>query len=104
MALDATNPSSPGLKILRSYLNNVKTEFLEVSRPLLEQVKLQLLCHKYCYWSGNICSRKLHVNILYFTLSVLPDIRNMHWLTVQMTNFLSKIIHSTNRLLSFVHY
>ncbi|XP_011883527.1 PREDICTED: death-associated protein kinase 1-like isoform X2 [Vollenhovia emeryi] len=29
VALDATNPSSPGLKLLRSYLNNVRMEFLE---------------------------------------------------------------------------
>ncbi|XP_077277615.1 death-associated protein kinase 1 isoform X4 [Temnothorax americanus] len=29
VALDATNPSSPGLKLLRSYLNNAKMEFLE---------------------------------------------------------------------------
>ena len=31
VALDATNPSSPGLKILRSYLNNARNEFIEVS-------------------------------------------------------------------------
>ena len=30
VALDATNPSSPGLKILRTYLHNARTEFLEV--------------------------------------------------------------------------
>lgn len=30
VALDATNPSSPGLKILRTYLNNARTEFFEV--------------------------------------------------------------------------
>lgn len=30
VALDATNPSSPGLKLLRSYLNNARMEFLEV--------------------------------------------------------------------------
>ncbi|XP_071569766.1 death-associated protein kinase 1 isoform X4 [Temnothorax nylanderi] len=29
VALDATNPSSPGLKLLRSYLNNARMEFLE---------------------------------------------------------------------------
>ncbi|XP_020291158.1 death-associated protein kinase 1-like isoform X2 [Pseudomyrmex gracilis] len=29
VALDATNPSSPGLKVLRSYLNNARMEFLE---------------------------------------------------------------------------
>lgn len=29
VALDATNPSSPGVKLLRSYLNNVRMEFLE---------------------------------------------------------------------------
>ncbi|XP_033224870.1 death-associated protein kinase 1-like isoform X3 [Belonocnema kinseyi] len=29
VALDATNPSSPGLKILRSYLHNARIEFLE---------------------------------------------------------------------------
>lgn len=32
VALDATNPSSPGLKLLRSYLNNARMEFLEVKR------------------------------------------------------------------------
>lgn len=32
VALDATNPSSPGLKVLRSYLNNARMEFLEVKR------------------------------------------------------------------------
>lgn len=30
VAVDATNPSSPGLKLLRSYLNNARMEFLEV--------------------------------------------------------------------------
>ena len=30
VALDATNPSCPGLKLLRSYLNNSRTKFLEV--------------------------------------------------------------------------
>jgi len=34
VALDATNPSSPGLKLLRSYLNNARMEFLEVKRSL----------------------------------------------------------------------
>ncbi|XP_047353839.1 death-associated protein kinase 1-like isoform X1 [Vespa velutina] len=29
VAVDATNPSSPGLKLLRSYLNNARMEFLE---------------------------------------------------------------------------
>ncbi|XP_029677964.1 death-associated protein kinase 1-like isoform X6 [Formica exsecta] len=29
VALDATNPSSPGLKLLRSYLNSARMEFLE---------------------------------------------------------------------------
>ncbi|XP_024938957.1 LOW QUALITY PROTEIN: death-associated protein kinase 1 [Cephus cinctus] len=29
VALDATNPSSPGLKLLRSYLNNARAEFVE---------------------------------------------------------------------------
>lgn len=32
VALDATNPSSPGLKLLRSYLNSARMEFLEVKR------------------------------------------------------------------------
>lgn len=31
VAVDATNPSSPGLKLLRSYLNNARMEFLEVN-------------------------------------------------------------------------
>lgn len=30
VALDATNSSSPGVKLLRSYLANARTEFLEV--------------------------------------------------------------------------
>lgn len=32
VAVDATNPSSPGLKLLRSYLNNARMEFLEVKQ------------------------------------------------------------------------
>lgn len=32
IALDATNPSSPGLKVLKSYLNNARMEFLEVKQ------------------------------------------------------------------------
>lgn len=35
VALDATNPSSPGLKLLRSYLNNARIEFLEVKYYIL---------------------------------------------------------------------
>lgn len=30
VALDATNPSSPGVKLLRSHLTNARMEFLEV--------------------------------------------------------------------------
>jgi hypothetical protein len=32
VALDATNPSCPGLKLLRTYLNNLRIKFLEVRR------------------------------------------------------------------------
>ena len=30
VALDATNPSCPGLKLLRTYLNNTRSKLLEV--------------------------------------------------------------------------
>ena len=41
VALDATNSSSPGLKLLRSYLNNTRMEFFKVTRFIFS-VKLYI--------------------------------------------------------------
>ncbi|XP_076663903.1 death-associated protein kinase 1 isoform X6 [Andrena cerasifolii] len=38
VAVDATNPSSPGLKLLRSYLNNARMEFLEEGPEVAESI------------------------------------------------------------------
>ncbi|KAM0727707.1 Death-associated protein kinase 3 [Formica fusca] len=38
VALDATNPSSPGLKLLRSYLNSARMEFLEDGPEVAESI------------------------------------------------------------------
>ncbi|KAL0112139.1 hypothetical protein PUN28_013410 [Cardiocondyla obscurior] len=38
VALDATNPSSPGLKVLRSYLHNARMEFLEDGPEVAESI------------------------------------------------------------------
>ncbi|KAG7203548.1 hypothetical protein KM043_013598 [Ampulex compressa] len=38
VAVDATNPSSPGLKLLRSYLNSARMEFLEEGPEVAESI------------------------------------------------------------------
>lgn len=58
VALDATNPSSPGLKLLRSYLNSARMEFLEVKR----------LYSLYSYINIYHTSYIIRRDIIYFSL------------------------------------
>jgi len=65
VALDATNSSSPGLKLLRSYLNNTRMEFFKVTRFIFS-VKL------YIYHTSSIILEEMlsHHSLIYAEIKI----------------------------------